>query len=89
MSQTPNTAIAVIAIDVGKNSFHIVGHDVSGAIVLRQKTAPKRHFRSAPNNGHHQTGPACLKRRQQQPSRAIWCKRIPKGRQVVRPFGQR
>src|SRR6266404_7147450 len=28
---------AVIGIDIGKNSFHIVGHDHRGAIVLRQK----------------------------------------------------
>src|SRR5207245_7953009 len=32
-----NTAIAVIGIDVGKNSFHVVGYDARGAIVLRQK----------------------------------------------------
>src|SRR5580704_4680244 len=37
MSQTPNTAIAVIGIDIGKNSFHVVCHDARGAIVLRQK----------------------------------------------------
>jgi transposase len=37
MSQKPNTAIAVIGIDIGKNSFHVVGHDERGAIVLRQK----------------------------------------------------
>src|SRR5947208_655281 len=37
MSQSPNTAIAVIGIDLGKNSFHVVGHDARGAIVLRQK----------------------------------------------------
>src|SRR6266702_3379151 len=37
MSQTPNTAIAVIGIDIGKNAFHVVGHDARGAIVLRQK----------------------------------------------------
>jgi transposase len=37
MSQTPNTAIAVIGIDIGKNSFHVVGHDARGGIVLRQK----------------------------------------------------
>jgi hypothetical protein len=36
MSQTLNTAIAVIGIDIGKNSFHAVGHDARGAIVLRQ-----------------------------------------------------
>jgi hypothetical protein len=29
--------IAVIGIDIGKNSFHVVDHDKRGAIVLRQK----------------------------------------------------
>jgi transposase len=37
MSQKLNSAIAVIGIDIGKNSFHVVGHDRRGAIVLRQK----------------------------------------------------
>jgi transposase len=37
MSQKINTAIAVIGIDIGKNSFHIVGLDKRGAIVLRQR----------------------------------------------------
>ena len=37
MSQTAQTAVAVIGIDIGKNSFHIVGHDERGAMVLRQK----------------------------------------------------
>lgn len=37
MSQKLSSAIAVIGIDIGKNSFHIVGHDHRGAIVLRQK----------------------------------------------------
>jgi hypothetical protein len=40
MSQTLNTAIAVVGIDIGKNSFHIAGHDKHGAIVLRQKWSP-------------------------------------------------
>jgi transposase len=31
-----NAAIAVIGIDIGKNSFHAVGLDERGAIVLRQ-----------------------------------------------------
>ena len=39
MSQTPNTAMAVIGIDIGKNSFHVVGQDARGAIVLRQVVA--------------------------------------------------
>ena len=37
MSQIHNTAIAFVGIDIGKNSFHIVGLDERGAIVLRQK----------------------------------------------------
>jgi transposase len=37
MSQILNPAIAVVGIDIGKNSFHIVGHDERGATVLRQK----------------------------------------------------
>ena len=39
MSQKLESAIAVIGIDIGKNSFHVVGHDARGAIVLRQKWA--------------------------------------------------
>jgi transposase len=31
------TAIAVIGIDIGKNSFHVVGLDERGAVTLRQK----------------------------------------------------
>ena len=37
MSQSLNSAVAVIGIDIGKNSFHVVGLDDRGAIVLRQK----------------------------------------------------
>jgi transposase len=37
MSQNPNSAVAVIGIDIGKNSFHVVGLDTRGAILLRQK----------------------------------------------------
>src|SRR4030095_2333240 len=32
-----NSGIAVIGIDIGKNSFHLVGQDRRGAIVLRQR----------------------------------------------------
>ena len=35
--QRQHTAVAVIGIDIGKNSFHVVGLDSRGAIVLRQK----------------------------------------------------
>ena len=37
MSQKLNSEIAVIGIDIGKNSFHIVGQDRRGALLLRQK----------------------------------------------------
>jgi transposase len=37
MSHNLNSPIAVIGIDIGKNSFHVVGLDERGAIVLRQK----------------------------------------------------
>jgi hypothetical protein len=35
MSQNLSSALAVIGIDIGKNSFHVVGLDERGAIVLR------------------------------------------------------
>ncbi len=37
MPEKLNSATAVIGIDIGKNSFHVVGLDQRGAIVLRQK----------------------------------------------------
>ena len=37
MSQKLDTSPAVIGIDIGKNSFHIVGQNQRGAVVLRQK----------------------------------------------------
>ena len=37
MSEKQNSVIAVIGIDIGKNSFHVVGLDGRGAIALRQK----------------------------------------------------
>jgi transposase len=44
--------IAAIAIDIGKNSFHVVGHDARGAIVLPAKyvrpySKQKNDFRDA------------------------------------------
>src|SRR5437868_6005470 len=37
MSEKPISTVAVIGVDIGKNSFHVVGLDQRGAIVLRQK----------------------------------------------------
>ena len=37
MSSKSSSAVATMGIDIGKNSFHIIGLDERGAIVLRQK----------------------------------------------------
>ena len=37
MPEKLNAAVAVIGIDIGKNSFYIVGLNQRGAIVLHQK----------------------------------------------------
>jgi transposase len=37
MPETAQSAIAAVGVDIGKNSFHVVGLDQRGAIVLRQK----------------------------------------------------
>jgi hypothetical protein len=37
ISNKSNATIATMGIEIGKNSFHIVGLDRRGAIVLRQK----------------------------------------------------
>jgi transposase len=37
MPKTASAEIAVVGIDIGKNSFHVVGHDSRGAIIVRQK----------------------------------------------------
>ncbi len=37
MSNKSTSTVATIGIDIGKNSFHVVGLDQRGAIVLRQK----------------------------------------------------
>jgi transposase len=37
MSATAHSRIAIVGVDIGKNSFHVVGLDRRGAIVLRQK----------------------------------------------------
>ena len=37
MPKAPLPPIATLGIDIGKNSFHLIGLDARGAIVLRQK----------------------------------------------------
>ena len=48
MAATAQSAIAVIGIDIGKNSFHVVGLDDRGAIVLRQKWSLVRSKHALP-----------------------------------------
>jgi hypothetical protein len=42
MPRTPNAAVVTIGIDPGKNVLHLVGLDVRGGIVLREKVARAR-----------------------------------------------
>jgi transposase len=35
--QSTSSTVAAVGIDIGKNTFHLVGLDECGAIVLRQK----------------------------------------------------
>lgn len=44
MPSTSEQTIRVVGIDIGKNTFHIVGLDERGAIVLRQKWSRKSDF---------------------------------------------
>ncbi len=37
MPTAPLQHVATLGIDIGKNSFHLIGMDTHGAIVLRQK----------------------------------------------------
>jgi len=37
MAKTLRSAVSVIGIDIGKNSFHVFGLDQHGTIVLRQR----------------------------------------------------
>ena len=37
MSNKSTATVATMGIDIGQNSFHVVGLDERGAIVLRQK----------------------------------------------------
>ena len=35
-----SAAIATLGIDIGKNTFHLIGLDKRGAIVLRERLSP-------------------------------------------------
>jgi hypothetical protein len=52
MSQTPNTAITVIGIDIGKNSFHVDAN--SGKSTCNARLMLTREVGDALNNGHRQ-----------------------------------
>jgi transposase len=55
MSDKLNSAIAVIGIDIGKNSFHVVGHDKRGAHCLCYRlggSAGEGDCRNSPAKAH-------------------------------------
>jgi hypothetical protein len=37
MSRKATDSVTTIGIDIGKNSFHVIGLDSDGSMVLRQK----------------------------------------------------
>jgi hypothetical protein len=47
MSNKSNPTVATMGIDIGKNSFHVVGLDQRGAIVLRRGSHAARSKRGA------------------------------------------
>ena len=42
MPRSTNLSVATMGIDIGKNSFHVVGLDQRGAIVARQRWTRSR-----------------------------------------------
>ena len=44
MSTAPLQHVATLGIDVGKTTFHLIGLEVRGAIVLRQKLSRGQAF---------------------------------------------
>jgi hypothetical protein len=48
MSQKLNSEIAVIGIDIGKNSFHLVGQDRRGSICCGRNGRAARWKRGSP-----------------------------------------
>jgi hypothetical protein len=70
MSQNPNTSMAVVGIDIGKNSFHVVGLDPRGAIVLRQK------WSRGQVDARFANMPPCLVGMQMEGARANQCRDI-------------
>ncbi len=37
-----SSTIATLGIDIGKNTFHVIGLDAQGAIVVKQKLSRRR-----------------------------------------------
>jgi hypothetical protein len=48
MSSKSSPAVATMGIDIGKNSFHVIGLDARGAIALRQKWSRGQYPRKQP-----------------------------------------
>jgi transposase len=48
MSEKLNTAVAVMGIDIGKNSFHVIGLDARGAIACDKSGHAARWKRGSP-----------------------------------------
>ncbi len=51
MSNKSTSVVATMGIDIGKNSFHVIGLDPRGAIVLRQDIGPRLHSNRSIRSG--------------------------------------
>ena len=65
--QNSSDAVATIGVDIGKNTFHLVGLDRRGAIVLRTKVSRSQLERRLANV------PSCLVGLEAVRSKAICC----------------
>jgi transposase len=79
MSRQPMpSAITTIGIDIGKNTFHLVGLDQRGAIVLQLKTSREQLERRLINVPPCLIGmEACSGAHHRPTARSLWSRRAP------------
>jgi hypothetical protein len=87
MSQNLSSAIAAIGIDIGKNSFHVVGLDARGAILLRQKwSRGQRRPASEHAAVFDRHGGVCWRASPQSQAQGVWSRRAADAGEVCAPL---
>jgi hypothetical protein len=90
MSQSLNSAVAVIGIDIGKNWFHVIGMNDRGAIVLRQKWSRGQIETRLANMPPCLIGmEACVGASSQSEAQSIWSRRPIDAGEVCAPVLER